>query len=39
MSEQVYCIEGDGNVADRERPLTEDITEAVCQDHAPGPES
>lgn len=35
MSEQVYCVEDDGNVADHERPGagTED-TELVCQEHA-----
>lgn len=33
MSEQVYCVEGDGNIADHERPGRED-TELVCQDHA-----
>lgn len=35
MSEPAYCIEGDGQVADHERPAaTEGNVEAVCQDHA-----
>lgn len=34
MSEPAYCIEGDGQVADHERPSTGGNVELVCQDHA-----